>query len=98
MADLDTRLEEIRLNRQSLLTSCPQSSWPLEINQQSCPHPIMIPQKHLPKIEELHEALTLAVTNIVERWWMEKDARFPERMPVELQEESVLRVCTYLPI
>ncbi|KMU86017.1 hypothetical protein CIHG_03548 [Coccidioides immitis H538.4] len=46
---------------------------------------------HYQNIQALHEALVLAITNIVERWWTDSVAKFPERMPLEPQEEDLLR-------
>jgi hypothetical protein len=40
----------------------------------------------------LHEALTAGITDIVERWWTDPEARFPERMPLEKQEKDLLKV------
>jgi hypothetical protein len=48
--------------------------------------------RHDRNLRELHEALVLAITNIVERWWTDIDAKLPQRMPLEPQEEDLLRV------
>ncbi|KAL9607202.1 MAG: hypothetical protein Q9167_007862, partial [Letrouitia subvulpina] len=55
-------------------------------------------QQQLDELKEFHRLLDLALVNIVERWWRDKEARFPERMPLERHEEEVLqeghhRVC-----
>jgi hypothetical protein len=46
---------------------------------------------HDRNIQELNEALVLAIANIVERWWTDIDAKLPQRMPLEHQE-GLLRV------
>ena len=76
--------------RASLLTSTPQ--WPYSFHLQACPFPMVVPQKQLNDLKMLHELLSSAITNIVERWWTDEEARFPERMPLESLEEDVLRV------
>ncbi|KZL80922.1 hypothetical protein CI238_06647 [Colletotrichum incanum] len=42
-------------------------------------------------MQDLHNALTIAVIDIVQRWWTDEDARFPERMPLEPKEEELLK-------
>ncbi|CEL00913.1 hypothetical protein ASPCAL00505 [Aspergillus calidoustus] len=42
-------------------------------------------------MKELHNALVIAVTDIVERWWTDKEAQFPQRMRLEAEEEELLR-------
>jgi hypothetical protein len=44
-------------------------------------------------MELLHEALVEALKNIVPRWFSDVEARFPERMPLEKDEEELLKVC-----
>ncbi|KAJ5144998.1 hypothetical protein N7448_002390 [Penicillium atrosanguineum] len=48
-------------------------------------------EKCSPRRPELGQALVLAVTDIVERWWSDVGARFPERMPIEPVEEQLLQ-------
>lgn len=43
-------------------------------------------------LERFHEALILALDNIVERWWKDKEAGFPVRMPLASEAEELLRV------
>lgn len=76
----------------SLLQRCPAYLWPGKSYQKACPRPILIEKKHQKQLENLHEALTIAITDIVERWWTDQDAHFYDRMPLELQEENLLRV------
>lgn len=47
---------------------------------------------HQEQGRKLHEALGLAIEDIIERWWTDEEARFPQRMPLEPQEEDLLRV------
>lgn len=83
--------EEVRFQA-SLLRRCPVELWPGGANKTACPRPILISREHQKQLEELHEALTAGITDIVERWWTDQEARFPERMPLEKGEEDLLRV------
>ncbi|KAF7958169.1 hypothetical protein EAE96_003730 [Botrytis aclada] len=74
----------------SLLQRCPAHLWPGNCYQKACPRPILINNKHQKQLEDLHEALVLAITDIVERWWTDQDAHFPARMPLEPREEHLL--------
>ncbi|WEW61322.1 hypothetical protein PRK78_006812 [Emydomyces testavorans] len=90
-ADSSTRAEENLRLESHLLRLYPRESWPKECYRAACPHPILLHPQHHQSLQALHEALTLAVTNIVERWWTDTAARFPERMPLEPHEEDLLR-------
>ena len=71
----------------------PKEYWAKAIFNQASPYPIVISQGHQRQLEDLHNALTLAIVDIVERWCTDGAARLPERMPLEAQEEELLRVC-----
>ncbi|KAK2843915.1 hypothetical protein FQN49_005944, partial [Arthroderma sp. PD_2] len=77
--------------KNGLLDRCPREAWSHDYYTFGSPHPILINKGHDIQLQRLHEALVLAVTNIVERWWTDSDANFPARMPLEPQEESLLR-------
>ena len=49
---------------------------------------------HLEHIQQLHQALDKAVTDIVERWYSDEKAGFPSRMPLRANEDRYLRVRT----
>lgn len=56
------------------------------------PHPILITDQFLANLKQFHEALAIALSNIVQRWFTDKEADFPTRMPIEPHEEEVLQV------
>ena len=56
------------------------------------PYPLLASTGLVNELAALHTALSVAVTHIVERWWTDKTARFPQRMPLEEHEEAVLQV------
>lgn len=91
-ADSSTRAEEKRQLGAQLLRQYPQEAWPKETYRYACPHPILVHPQHVENLRNLHQALVLAVVNIVERWWTDTAANFPARMPLEPHEEDLLRV------
>lgn len=56
------------------------------------PFPALLPRQFPDDIRVFQEALTIALNNIVERWWKDEEANFPSRMPLEPQAEDLLRV------
>ena len=66
--------------------------WPHGFDVKACPHPFVVPPAQLWRLEKVHGLLSSAITNIVERWWTDVEARFPERMPLEKAEEETLKV------
>ena len=89
-ADEDTQGADLRIMQISLLRSCP--AWPYDLHLRACPYPMIVSQSQLLDIEILHRFLSSAITNIVERWWVDEEAQFPERMPLEKHEQDILRV------
>ncbi|TWU77324.1 hypothetical protein ED733_005110 [Metarhizium rileyi] len=75
----------------NLVRLCPEYAWPRGSYQAMCPSPILVHQHHQSHLESLHEALTVAVTDIVQRWWSDREAGFPMRMPLATEEEDLLR-------
>ncbi|KAL7919853.1 Clavaminate synthase-like protein [Trichoderma austrokoningii] len=74
-----------------LMRLCPPRLWPHESYNNSCPRPILVNLRHESMLNKLNTALTLSLTDIVDRWWSDKAARFPERMPLEFIEEALLK-------
>lgn len=91
-ADTRIRTQEKRMAESSLENSCARRSWPKASHLAFSPHPMVITERHNASVQAVHEALVLAITNIVERWWTDGDAKFPQRMPLEPQEETLLQV------
>ncbi|KAJ5771926.1 Zn-dependent exopeptidase [Penicillium odoratum] len=67
------------------------SSWPAGSLDASSPHPVLISRMHQEQAKNLHVALNLAIQDIIGRWWTDEDAKFPQRMPLESEEEDLLR-------
>lgn len=56
------------------------------------PHPILISHRLEDEVRQFHEALAAALNNIVARWYTDKQAAFPTRMPLAQHEEELLQV------
>ncbi|KAF1996084.1 hypothetical protein P154DRAFT_499105 [Amniculicola lignicola CBS 123094] len=83
--------EEDTKFRQALLRFCPAELWPESSYAAGCPRPILVDQYHQQQLQILHRALTISLKDIVQRWWTDDEARFPERMPLEKKEEDLLK-------
>lgn len=79
----------------NLIQCSPAHTWPGNAYLSGSPHPVLVTEKHQRQLAELSDALFLAISDIVERWWIDVEARFPERMPVGPTEEKLLRVSTF---
>lgn len=85
-------LQEHSKLQASLLRKCPAHLWHKGSYKAACPRPILITEYHEKLLQNLHDALTSAITDIVQRWWIDSDAQFPQRMPLEKDEEALLQV------
>jgi len=85
--------EEAQL-QESVLKLCPANLWHNGSYASGCPRPVLVGEHHQQQMQDLHAALTAAITDIVQRWWSDTEARFPERMPLEAREEELLQVST----
>lgn len=83
--------EEARF-QDKLLKLCPANLWHKGSYTAGCPRPILVGRHHQQQLKDLHEVLTVATMDVVQRWWSDRDARFPERMPLEAKEEELLQV------
>ncbi|KAJ4257492.1 hypothetical protein NW762_008616 [Fusarium torreyae] len=82
--------EEAHL-QETVLKLCPADLWHHGSYASGCPRPVLVERHHQVQMRNLHEALTAAITDIVQRWWSDTEARFPERMPLEAEEEELLQ-------
>ncbi|OAA60622.1 hypothetical protein ISF_05661 [Cordyceps fumosorosea ARSEF 2679] len=83
--------QEHEAHEEILLAKCPPTLWPHGSYRASCPRPILISESHCRQLKDLHGALTAAMNDIVSRWWRDKAANFPARMPLEEEEEQLLQ-------
>lgn len=78
--------------RAKLMRLCPPRLWPKASYNTACPRPILINKKHQQQLKELSDALVVSVTDIVNRWWFDREAALHARMPLNLKEEELLQV------
>ncbi|KAI2732198.1 hypothetical protein CBS147332_1337 [Penicillium roqueforti] len=92
-ADIDPETRSALLEKYHLeLEKCSRrETWAGDAHHKSVPYPVLGNEAHQRQLSELSEALVLAITDIVERWWSDVEARFPKRMPVEPVEENLLQ-------
>jgi hypothetical protein len=55
------------------------------------PHPALLPWQFVKNLETFNEALAIALNNIIERWWTDKEADLPSRMPLGPHVEELLQ-------
>jgi hypothetical protein len=55
------------------------------------PHPALLPWQFMKNLETFNEALAIALNNIIERWWTDKEADLPSRMPLGPHVEELLQ-------
>ncbi|KAK6712883.1 hypothetical protein SNK03_007292 [Fusarium graminearum] len=90
--DVASFAREEALLQESVLNLCPANLWHNGSYASGCPRPVLVGEHHQQQMKDLHKALTAAIADIVQRWWSDTDARFPERMPLEPREEELLKV------
>ncbi|KAJ5267579.1 hypothetical protein N7478_010387 [Penicillium angulare] len=55
------------------------------------PHPALLPLQFIKELEIFNEALAIALNNIIERWWTDKEANLPSRTPLDPHVEGLLQ-------
>jgi hypothetical protein len=90
--DPEARSALLKKYHHELEKCSPRETWVGDAHQKSAPYPILGNEDHQRQLAELSQALVLAITDIVERWWSDAGAGFPKRMPIEPVEEQLLQV------
>lgn len=85
-------VEEHEKYQRMLLMLCPAHIWPKGSLSNACPRPILVNSYHQRILSELHDALSIALTDIVHRWWTDQSAEFPRRLPLDSREAELLKV------
>lgn len=91
-ADAAIYSREQDIYKSCLLRLCPAEKWCKGDYAAGCPRPILVAKHHQEQLELFHGALTAAIGDIVQRWWSDPAARFPQRMPIPKEEEELLQV------
>ncbi|PHH81764.1 hypothetical protein CDD82_7934 [Ophiocordyceps australis] len=74
-----------------LLSKCSAEIWPFKSYSLGCSRPILIGKHHQSQAQKLHHALKTAITDIISRWWKDEEAKFSSRMPLDREEEDLLK-------
>ncbi|XEV01776.1 hypothetical protein FSHL1_007063 [Fusarium sambucinum] len=93
-ASVQNRLMEAGAMNQALLQNTQHHGQLPQLTKRLSPHPFILPMDFVSNLVTFHEALALALDNIIERWWKDQDADFPNRMSFEPRVESLLRWVT----
>ena len=90
--DEATRAMETKYLQDSLVRNVtPYGQPPQRLASQLNSHPVVLPKQFLEDVSIFNEALIIALDDIVDRWWTDKEADFPSRMPLEPRVEKLLR-------
>ena len=84
--------DELREFRKSLLKSSKRDQWPHQLDLVASPLPVLVPKQLTLFLDKLGDILGRAITSIVERWWSDLRANFPDQMPLPPLQEDILRV------
>ncbi|KAM0232012.1 hypothetical protein ACHAPO_008046 [Fusarium lateritium] len=90
-ASAQTRIKEAEAMKQALSQNTKHHGQLPQLTKRLNPFPFLVPMSFISKLATFHEALALALDNIIERWWKDEEADFPNRMPFEPRVESLLR-------
>ncbi|UKZ78243.1 hypothetical protein TrVFT333_005979 [Trichoderma virens FT-333] len=82
---------EHETSKAKLMRLCAPALWPKGSYNSYCPRPILINEHHQSMLQELSDALVASVTDIVYRWWLDKAADLPRRMPLGEKEHELLQ-------
>ncbi|KAJ9489477.1 hypothetical protein VN97_g3799 [Penicillium thymicola] len=89
--DQATRAQERKTFQASLESSAQTEHSSLVSLYSFSPHPLLLSHQQLLQLKQFNVALSIAITNIVERWWTDEEAGFPLRMPLDPHEDSLLQ-------
>ena len=87
----ETRIRESEALQERLADSVrPYGALPW-VTKRLNPHPALLPWQFVKDLETFNEAFAIALNNIIERWWTDKEADLPSRMPLEPHVEELLQ-------
>ncbi|UKZ68390.1 uncharacterized protein TrAtP1_009429 [Trichoderma atroviride] len=89
-SELTTSPEQRKADYEYVQTGPPMLTF-LGIARPKTTYHIYIHPTLIARFDQIQSALGKATTNIIERWFSDKKADFPSRMPLEKHEEGVLR-------
>ncbi|KAL3601850.1 hypothetical protein FPOAC2_06133 [Fusarium poae] len=90
-SSLARRARELKILRKNILTDAKGTELAFGIQSRFSPHPVAVSDTLYSRLTQLHVLLGRVFIDIVDRWFTDKNARFPERMPLDPSEESLLK-------
>jgi hypothetical protein len=88
---LPRRAHELEILRKQLDIDLAAANARIRFENLYSPHAVAISDPMLVRLEKLHMILARAVTDVVDRWFSDQEARLWERMPLEREEEELLK-------
>ncbi|KAF5662851.1 hypothetical protein FHETE_7745 [Fusarium heterosporum] len=89
LTSLSRRAKELDIYRKHLYAEAEGVSF--GIMTRISPLAVAVPHPLFSKLQQLHILLGRVFIDIVDRWFTDEKARFPERMPLDPSEEALLR-------
>ncbi|KAK2692276.1 hypothetical protein QWA68_008143 [Fusarium oxysporum] len=90
-SNLARRAKELETFRKHLYADAKGGELSFGIMERISPHAVAVSDPLFSRLEQLHVLLGRVFVDIVDRWFTDEKARFPERMPLDPSEEELLR-------
>ncbi|KAF5234730.1 hypothetical protein FANTH_12082 [Fusarium anthophilum] len=90
-SNLARRAKELETFRKHLYADAKGGELSFGIMERISPHAVAVSNPLFSRLEQLHVILGRVFIDIVDRWFTDEKARFPERMPLDPSEEELLR-------
>ncbi|PON23690.1 hypothetical protein TGAM01_v207337 [Trichoderma gamsii] len=94
-SELTTSHEQRKADYEYVQTGPPMLTF-LGISRPKTTYHVYIHPTLIARFDQIQSAIGKATTNIIERWFSDKKADFPSRMPIEKHEEDVLRMSQWI--
>ena len=90
-SSLTRRAKELETLRKHIEIDAKGEELSFGIQSRMSPHAVAVPDDLLSRLTQLHVLLGRVFMDIVDRWFTDEKARFPERMPLDPSEDALLR-------
>ncbi|RBR05716.1 uncharacterized protein FIESC28_11305 [Fusarium coffeatum] len=90
-SSLARRAKELETLRKHIEIDAKGEELSFGIQSRMSPHAVAVPDALLSRLTQLHVLLGRVFMDIVDRWFADEKARFPERMPLDPSEDALLR-------
>ncbi|GKU05737.1 hypothetical protein FLAG1_09051 [Fusarium langsethiae] len=90
-SSLTRRAKELEILRKTILADAKGTELAFGIQSRFSPHAVAVSDTLYSRLTQLHVLLGRVFVDIVDRWFTDESARFPERMPLDPSEESLVK-------